>query len=327
MENPGVPPKQNDSARSGGGRPTAPSVSFFQLTEASIVPAQWKNDENFTITRLQSPIGVTNPITKVSAVRALLVSVSLRSIPQGHYHLWADAKQLPTSYVPAFRSNVIDFDARPACWADSAFDYLHYHMPREVLDDIARDWKRRPVSEYKESVMEDDLVVAQMTKSILPAITARAKPGSLILDQFQLILGAHLVQKYGGIPRIDLPSVRGLAVWQKRRALELLRQNLDGNLRLGDLAKECGLSVTHFARSFKAEFGLSSHQWLIRQRIDRAKELLSSTKLSLIDVAAQSGFGDQAAFTRTFHRIVGASPGRWRREYQGTLSDSPSTPL
>src|SRR4029077_11497473 len=156
----------------------------------------------------------------------------------------------------------------------------------------------------------------QMTKSILPVITARAKPSSLVLDQFQLILGAHLVQKYGGISRIDRVAGGGLAVWQKRRALELLRENLDGNVRLSDLAKECGLSVTHFARSFKAEFGLSSHQWLIHQRIERAKDLLSSTKFSLVDVAAESGFGDQAAFTRTFHRIVGTSPGRWRREFQ-----------
>jgi AraC family transcriptional regulator len=304
------------SIRSSDGALIPPSVSFFQLSESSVVPGLWKNENNFTITRLQSSVGLPNRIMKASAVKALLVSVSLRSIPLGRYQLWVDARQLPTSYVPAFRSNIIDFDAGPGCWAGSAFDYVHYHVPRESLDEIAEDWELGPVGEYKQSVIEDDLVLAQMTKYILPSVTMGDKPCSLALDQFQLILGAHLLQRYGGLARIQHPAVGGLATWQKRRALELLRENLDGSVRLCDLARECGLSVSHFARSFKAVFGVSSHQWLTDRRIDRAKELLSQTQLPLIDVAAQSGFGDQAAFTRTFHRVVGTSPGRWRREHQ-----------
>jgi AraC family transcriptional regulator len=304
------------SIRSSDGALIPPTVSFFQLSEGSVVPGLWKNENNFTITRLQSSVGLPNRIMKASAVKALLVSVSLRSIPLGRYQLWVDARQLPTSYVPAFRSNIIDFDAGPGCWAGSAFDYVHYHVPRESLDEIAEDWELGPVGEYKQSVIEDDLVLAQMTKYILPSVTMGDKPCSLALDQFQLILGAHLLQRYGGLARIQHPAVGGLATWQKRRALELLRENLDGSVRLCDLARECGLSVSHFARSFKAVFGVSSHQWLTDRRIDRAKELLSQTQLPLIDVAAQSGFGDQAAFTRTFHRVVGTSPGRWRREHQ-----------
>jgi AraC family transcriptional regulator len=296
--------------------PVASSASFFQLTEDSVVPTLWKNKNNFTITRLQSPVGLADRIAKESAVKALLVSVCLRSLPLGRFHIWTGNKQLPTSYVAAFRSNVIDFDVGLRCWAGSAFDYVHYHMPRESLDEIAEDWQYGPISEYRQAVIEDDLVLAQMTRNILPSITMEGEPCSLVLDQFQLVLGAHLIQRYGGIAKIERPAGCGLATWQKQRALELLRENLDGNIRLGNLAKECGLSVSHFARSFKTTFGISSHQWLIRLRIDCAKELLSQTQLPLIDVAAQSGFGDQAAFTRTFHRVVGASPGRWRREHQ-----------
>jgi AraC-like DNA-binding protein len=88
---------------------------------------------------------------------------------------------------------------------------------------------------------------------------------------------------------------------------------MHGRIRLSEIARECGLSVSHFARSFKASFGTSTHQWLIQHRIDHAKELMSQTRLSLIDIAIQSGFNDQAAFTRTFHQLVGVSPGRWRR--------------
>jgi AraC family transcriptional regulator len=231
----------------------APSVAFFQLTERSRskVPALWKNENNFTITRLQSPFGLSTRIVKVSAVKAVLVSVSLRSIPLGGYQLWADAKQLPTSYVPMFRSNVIDFDARPACSADQAFDFVHYHVPRESLDDIAEDLGFGPVSELQQSVNENDIVLAQMTKNVLPSLKMEKKPCSLALDQFQMALGAHLLQRYGRIARAQVPAAGGLAKWQKQRALELLRENLNGSVRLCDLAKECGLSVSHFARAFK----------------------------------------------------------------------------
>src|SRR6266478_971281 len=108
-----VPPGHGGGVRSSE-TPLAPSVSVFQLTERSRfnVPAVWKNGKNFTITRLQSPFGLSQRIVKTSAVKALLVSVSLRSIPLGGYQLWADAKRLPMSYVPAFRSNVIETPAR-----------------------------------------------------------------------------------------------------------------------------------------------------------------------------------------------------------------------
>ena len=60
-------------------------------------------------------------------------------------------------------------------------------------------------------------------------------------------------------------------------------------------------------------FGTSVHQYLIQLRIEHAKDLLSQTKKTLVEVASLSGFCDQAAFTRTFTRIEHMTPSRWRR--------------
>jgi AraC-like DNA-binding protein len=98
--------------------------------------------------------------------------------------------------------------------------------------------------------------------------------------------------------------------------MELLSEDLSGRIRLSALAAECGLSISHFARSFKASFGVSAHRWLVQRRIERSQELLIETRESLADIADQAGFADQAAFTRTFHQIVGISPGRWRRDHR-----------
>jgi AraC family transcriptional regulator len=93
----------------------------------------------------------------------------------------------------------------------------------------------------------------------------------------------------------------------------MIMERLDGNIRLSDMARECGLSVSHFTRAFRKSFGMSPYRWLLERRIDRAKTLLVDSNLPIIDIAIRCGFSDQTAFTRAFGRIVGDSPGRWRR--------------
>jgi len=104
----------------------------------------------------------------------------------------------------------------------------------------------------------------------------------------------------------------GLAPWQQRRTLQLIEQHLRGDLRLARLSAECRLSSSYFCRCFRASFGTSVHQFVIRQRVERAEKLLLGSSLSLAAIATETGFSDQAAFSRTFASIVGVSPARWR---------------
>jgi len=222
---------------------------------------------------------------------------------------------VPTPFIPAFRSNVVDLDAKPRCWAGSAFDYVHYHVPRKALDDIAADFAVGSVEGYRLAVVEEDLVLSQLTKSILPYIGREGSPSLLALDYLQLVLGAHLLQRYGRLQGSVRMATAGLGPLQKRRVIEFLNENLAGRIRLSDLAHECRLSISHFARSFKASFGMSAHRWLVHRRVERSKELMAHSPESLAEIADEAGFADQAAFTRAFHQIVGVSPGRWRRDH------------
>jgi hypothetical protein len=74
-------------------------------------------------------------------------------------------------------------------------------------------------------VLEDDLVVAQITKSALPFLGRSDRLSVMALDQFSLILGAHLIQRYGLLRKTARRSKGGLAPWQKRRAQQRI-QNL-----------------------------------------------------------------------------------------------------
>src|SRR5882672_1448290 len=294
-------------------------VKHLHLKERTSIPSVLRGADAFTITRMESSNGLAERITKVSSVPAVLVAVSIKSLAIADCQFWVDDKPVPTPYVPSFRSNIIDLDAQPGCWVGNAFDYVLFHVPRKGLDDIAGDFGVGPVETYRVSVLEEDLVLSQLTKSILPYIGRPGWPFPLALDQLNLILGAHLLQKYGGLRKPPTVSVGGLGPWQKRRATELLNENLSGGIRLSRVAEECGLSISHFARSFKASFGVSTHRWLVQRRVERSQDLLIHTRESLSDIAEQAGFADQAAFTRTFHQIVGMSPGRWRRDHQPSL--------
>jgi hypothetical protein len=110
--------------------PETPFTTFIQLDGKSSVPSQFRVPGTFTITRLQSPTCLPDRITKLSPVPALLVSISLKSLAPSNYQVWTADKLIATSIVQPFRSNVIDFDSQPKCWAGSVFDYVHYSVPR-----------------------------------------------------------------------------------------------------------------------------------------------------------------------------------------------------
>jgi AraC family transcriptional regulator len=291
-------------------------AAYYHQPGSETATVSWSRQSTFAITRLRSDVGLPATSHAIPEERALHISIAIKPVPLHSYQLSIDHREIAVPHIPAFGSSVIDLQSNPVCFVGCGFDYVHYHLPREGLDEIASDHHIRPVENYRFAICEDDLVIEQLTKSALPFIGSQAWPSFLALDQFSLILGAHLLQRYGGVSRLPAVAPRGLAPWQMRRAQELLRQHLDGSVRLADVARECRLSVSHFTRSFKASFGLSAHAWLIERRIDRARELLTHTHSTLIEVALQSGFCDQAAFTRTFHHVVGTSPGRWRREHR-----------
>ncbi|HSK40308.1 MAG TPA: AraC family transcriptional regulator [Arenibaculum sp.] len=113
--------------------------------------------------------------------------------------------------------------------------------------------------------------------------------------------------------RGSAPKRGGLAPWQLRRATEYIQAHLGERVELGDLSRTVGLSQSYFCRAFRAATGIAPHQWQIEARMRRAKQLLIENGSSIAEIALDTGFADQAHFTRTFTRKVGTSPGAWRR--------------
>jgi AraC-like DNA-binding protein len=195
-----------------------------------------------------------------------------------------------------------------------AIDWVHYHVPRATLDALTDDAGMPRVKRLSCTYGTADPTLYHLTQLIVPCLKTPAMFSRLFMDYFTLTVSSHLVGQYGQTRKPIRRFEGGLAPWQKRRVVELVHEHLDGEVKLAALAEECRLSVSHFARSFKKSFGTSAHRYLILQRIEIAKILLSQTQNSLSEIAVLTGFSDQAALTRTFASVVGAPPGKWKRE-------------
>ncbi|AHC36416.1 AraC family transcriptional regulator [Pseudomonas fluorescens] len=109
-----------------------------------------------------------------------------------------------------------------------------------------------------------------------------------------------------------LSSIGGLCPRRERIAKQLILANLGESLAIADLAQACALSRSHFSRAFKCTTGLSPQEWIRQQRIQRAKELIIGSALSLTQISLECGFCDQAHFCHIFTRSEGVNPMTWR---------------
>jgi AraC family transcriptional regulator len=106
----------------------------------------------------------------------------------------------------------------------------------------------------------------------------------------------------------------GLTARQVHIVVDYMDSHLADKMAISEFAALLNMTPFHFIRTFKQATGVPPHQFMIRRRIDRAKELLAERHTAIADVAAKSGFNSAAELTRAFRRIVGTTPSSYRRD-------------
>ena len=102
-----------------------------------------------------------------------------------------------------------------------------------------------------------------------------------------------------------------------QRALAFIDTHLgDDDLTLAHIAEALGISPHHFAHVFRTAVGVAPHQYVIRRRVERAKELLDTTDLPIVEVALSVGCANQSHFSGLFHRVTGLTPHSYRAAQQ-----------
>ena len=208
---------------------------------------------------------------------------------------------------------VMDLRKTTKCEIGGPVDLLQYYVPCHALVDLAREHGNSPVQTLSWESERRDPFLSMLSALLLRAVHEDRQDWRLFVQQFTLSVLAYFAQRYGGLQARDSVVNGGLAPWQERRAKEMMRAGLASDLSVGDMAAQCRLTQGHFSRCFKRSTGLAPSRFFTRLRVEEAKRLMLTTGLSLADIALECGFADQSYFTRIFSRIVGASPGAWRR--------------
>ena len=268
-----------------------------------------------TETRNDSPVaGLSGSLP---AEDAFLVSLKLHDYPNCEF--WERGKCVLKADVRAGATYLYDLKRDPRYVINKPFHSLFFYLPRSALDGIAEQSGTPRVGELacQLGLGHDDAVIRHIGASLLEGLRRPDETNQLFVDHMMLALAAHVAQAYGGLQRLTESARGGLAPWQMRRACERLDFDLGGKLSLEQIAAEFDLSVSHFSRAFRVSTGLPPHQWLLRQRVKTAKQLMTVRDLPLSEIAMSAGFANQSHFTRVFSTAVGVSPGAWRREAQG----------
>lgn len=270
--------------------------------------------DDFTITRLRQSAAVHTEFVQEEPDDAYILMVKL--IPPHSYDLFVGKQHLAHARGQSGQPGNLCLVYREAgvrLVVDAPFDMVEVTFPQRALERAAASFGMSPPGVLRPPAIGTvDPAIAALAGAFLPALVRPAATSPLVVSHLTHALGAHLLHAYGtGRPA----RVRGgLAPWQERRAKEILRAHLRGDVRIADIAAQCHLSAGHFATSFKRSTGLSPTAWLARQRIDQARVLLQRKELSLSEVASATGFTDQSHFSRAFARQVGVPPGAWRRQ-------------
>jgi AraC family transcriptional regulator len=145
-------------------------------------------------------------------------------------------------------------------------------------------------------------------------MTAGGIGGPLAAESLANVLVVHLIRHLSAPRRTVHGRDGALPRGRLHAVVEYIEEHLDAGPTLEQIAAVAHLSPYHFARQFKAATGLPPHQYVIARRVERAKQQLQAgTDRSLAEVAADAGFSDQSVFCRHFKRLVGVTPGQFRR--------------
>ncbi|TPG46026.1 AraC family transcriptional regulator [Roseomonas nepalensis] len=211
-------------------------------------------------------------------------------------------------------AGVLEEDIRISEW----HDVLHLYLPIERLAqnaELRNGAGIRPDSIRYLAGLHDELI-RQVGWAVLAEMRAPTAAGQMRVESMALALTARIAERYvSGIPASG--PVRASRLLDERRlhrVLEYMAEHLEDEIGLNELAAIAYLSPFHFNRMFTKYMGVPPHRYLGRLRLERAKTLLATGRLSLAEIAVTCCFSSQSNFSRAFRRAAGISPLRYRRE-------------
>ena len=228
--------------------------------------------------------------------------------------MWIGGRCRPASTTAPGSTFLFDLSSNPVAEIRSSFDNIRFYVSQASLDEFAFDQGIRGVTGLASThIAFQDRVMWGLANALIDSVECANERSTLFIDQVALTFCAHVIKAYGNAAVSHETASGRLSPSQLRRVLDFIAAHLDKDHSIAELARECGLSSGYFSRAFRQTTGETPHQWVMRRKVERARQLLLGNGLGLADIALVCGFVDQSHFTRVFTKLEGESPGRWRR--------------
>ncbi len=201
--------------------------------------------------------------------------------------------------------------AMSAAW-EKPLDNMGILLEPEFVTKTAVENRFNSGFEFSDISKDKDPLIQQIGLTLLAESSSETQTGKLYADSLIQTLTLHLLKNYSNAKSISENLNGGLSGYKLRRVEEFINENLEEDLSLAEIAEVADLSQFHFARAFRKSTGLTPQNYLMHQRIERAKVLLAKDDLPIVEVSLRTGFKNQSHFTTLFRKFTKFTPKTWR---------------
>ncbi len=159
-----------------------------------------------------------------------------------------------------------------------------------------------------------DPQLGTIVQLFLHEMTQDSIGSQLYQDSLANLFAVHLLRHYCAFTPKFRANKGGLSQKQLKQALDYIQAHLNEDISLDAIASAIGISRYYFCTQFKQSMGIAPYEYVLHQRIERAKQLLRGNKRSIADIALEVGFADQTHFTRHFRKLTGVTPAKFCRQ-------------
>lgn len=194
---------------------------------------------------------------------------------------------------------------------DSDDRFLQIRIASGFIQSVARDINANPdclelIPEFRTRDPQIESIGMMLLSELKENLGSR-----LYIESLANVLAVHLLRQYCVKPRLAIYE-GGLPERQLLQVVEYINEYLDRDIKLADLAQLLGISPFHFSRLFKQSLGIPPYQYLLQQRIERAKQLLKQKERSIMDIAFLCGFNSHSHLSKQFRQLTGMTPKAYR---------------
>ena len=197
---------------------------------------------------------------------------------------------------------------------EGPLEVSHVYLTEERLQNIADLLGGGGKVELLDRIAFDDAASAHILEMLSQSTVTNDPASRLFVEQAVDLLCTQLIRAHSSIGALQPAEPRrGLADWQVKRVTGYMRDFIDRDIGLEELARLVGLSPFHFCTAFRLAVGKSPHHYLTALRMTRARELLAEPGLSIIQVALAVGYQTPSAFAASFRKATNVTPSAFRR--------------